>query len=223
LYDKILRYDSNRPNDPNRDRFILSKGHASLGLYSILEDKGLIPPGSTENFCAFDSILGGHPDRNKVKWVEASTGSLGHGFPISVGLAFGLKIKKSLAKVFVIVGDGECNEGTIWESSMLAAHHKLNNLCCIIDYNHSTDRALQVGDLADKFRSFGWETTIINGHDQKAIENTLMQHPLKTDRPFAVIAETIKGYGVKSIENNWAWHHRSPAKEELENLLKDIY
>lgn len=223
LYDKILNLNSSNLNHSDRDRFILSKGHASLGLYAVLAQKGLLPVEDLKNFGTFNSSLGGHPDYNKISGVEASTGSLGHGFPISVGIALGLKIKKSLARVFVIVGDGECNEGTIWEGAMLAAHHNLTNLCCIVDYNHSTDRALLVGDLALKFDAFGWDTVVVDGHDQKHLEEIFKQQFINNKRPLAVIAKTIKGYGVKSMENNPAWHHRSPNEEELAVMLNKIY
>jgi transketolase len=156
LYDRILKINPSYPKSPTRDRFILSKGHAALGLYVILAKKGFFPSSELEDFGKYDGFLGGHPDRNKVSGVEASTGSLGHGFPMSVGIALGLRIKKIDSKVFVLIGDGEANEGSVWESALLASHHNLSNLCCIIDYNHSTDRALKVGDMVSKFKSFGW-------------------------------------------------------------------
>ncbi|MEK7069969.1 MAG: transketolase, partial [Patescibacteria group bacterium] len=192
LYDKVLKFNPKNPSDQKRDIFILSKGHASLGLYAVLAEKGFFPLSELENFGKFDSILGGHPDRNKVPGVEASTGSLGHGFPISIGVALGLKIKRSTSKVFVLIGDGECNEGTVWESALLASHHKLSNLYCVVDYNHSTDRALDMGDLAEKFKSFGWDACAINGHDHAEIYNALIK---SSDKPKAIIANTVKGYG----------------------------
>ena len=221
LYDKILKFDISNPNSLSRDYFILSKGHASLGLYAILEEKGLLKEGSINEFCFLGSNLGGHPDRNKIPYVEASTGSLGHGFPIAVGLALGHKILNNSNKTYIIVGDGECNEGTIWESALLCSHHNLSNLYCIVDYNHSTDRALSIGNVSDKFKSFGWNVININGHNQNEIYNALIK---TSDKPTAIIAETIKGYGIKSIENNWAWHHKSAQNEdELNLLIKEIY
>lgn len=220
LYDKILFIDPKNPRDPNRDIFILSKGHASLGLYAILAEKGFFDKKILESFCEYNSILGGHPDRNKVPGVESSTGSLGHGMPIAVGIALGFIIQDKKQKVFVMVGDGECNEGTIWESALLASHHKLDNLCCIIDYNHSTDRALSVGSIEDKFKSFGWKCLSINGHDHKEIERALKTK--HSDQPLAIIANTIKGFGAKMMENNPDWHHRSPNQEELEILMKEL-
>jgi len=220
LYDRILNIDPKNPDSDNRDRFILSKGHASLGLYAVLAHKGFFSHVSLENFGKFESILGGHPDRNKVPGVEASTGSLGHGLPIAVGIALGLKIKKNSHKVYVLIGDGEANEGTIWESAMLASHHNLSNLVCIIDHNHSTDRAVKICDLEEKFKSFGWKAKTIDGHDRKAIYDSLTD--LDESKPTAVIAQTIKGKGIKMMENNPAWHHKAPTEEEFEEIMREL-
>lgn len=220
LYDKILSIDPKKPRGQNRDIFILSKGHASLGLYAVLAEKGFFGKKTLENFCRYKSILGGHPDRNKVPGVEASTGSLGHGMPIAVGLALGLKIQKKKQKVFVLIGDGESNEGTIWESALLGSDHQLDNLCCIIDYNHSTDRALSLGNLKSKFKSFGWDCLVINGHNHQEIKDALKAKHL--GRPLAIIANTIKGLGVKMMENNPAWHHKSPNQEEFERAMREL-
>lgn len=220
LYSKILTVDPKKPNDPNRDYFILSKGHASLGLYAVLAEKGFFDKKKLKDFCRFGNMLGGHPNRKKVPGVEASTGSLGHGLPIAAGIAMGLKIQKKKQKVFVIIGDGESNEGTVWETALLASHHNLDNLCCIVDYNHSTDRALDLKNVANKFASFGWTSVSVDGHNHKEIEKALKTK--HQGSPLAVIANTIKGYGIKSIENNPAWHHKSPNKEELETLMSEL-
>ena len=135
----------------------------------------------------------------------------------------GLHIQQLPSRVFTLIGDGECNEGTIWESALLASHHQLDNLCCIVDYNHSTDRALLVGDLVNKFRSFGWNAIQVNGHDQLALYRILSGLPEKKGMPTVLVAETIKGYGVRSIENEAAWHHRSPTTEEADLMIKEIY
>jgi transketolase len=221
LYDQVLNLHSIQSKNLDRDRFVLSKGHACLGLYAVLAKKGFFSLLELENtFCKFSSIFGGHPNCNKVPGVEASTGSLGHGLPFALGIALGYKIKSIPQRVFTLIGDGECNEGTIWESVLLAAHHNLNNLCCIIDYNHSTDRALLLNDIARKFESFDWATIIINGHDHKEILNALQ----KTDsqKPTAIIANTIKGFGCSRMENDPAWHHRVPTKEELIEVLIEL-
>jgi len=220
LYDRILDVESIKSNNPHRDRFVLSKGHGSLALYAILANKGFFPESELLNFCKFNSNLGGHPDCNKVQGVEVSSGSLGHGFPMAVGIALSYFIQKINGKVFTLIGDGECNEGTIWESALLASHHHLNNLYCIIDYNHSTDRALKLGSIADKFASFGWSCEVINGHNHFDIYKALtLKH---ADKPIAVIAETIKGFGCSCMENEPAWHHRAPTQEELQNILEEL-
>ena len=220
LYNQILNIDANNPIDENRDRFILSKGHASLGLYAVLSERGFIHSEELETFGKFSSRLGGHPDCNKIPGVEASTGSLGHGFPIAVGIAMALKLKKSSSRVFVIVGDGECNEGTIWETALLAVNHNLNNITCIIDYNHSNDRALLLGNLSDKFKSFGWVTYEVDGHCHEQLEDILKRTDNK--KPIAIIANTIKGKGIAEMENNPAWHHKFPSENEIDEMLKNV-
>ena len=202
------------------NRFILSKGHASLALYAVLNHHGKISDEEFYSFAKFESNLGGHPDRNKVSGVESSTGSLGHGLPQGVGLAMALRIKESQGHVYVLIGDGEANEGTIWESALLAPHHKLENLTCIIDNNLSSERALDMGEFAVKFAAFGWKTIEIDGHDHSAIRDALKIREI--GKPIAIIANTIKGYGVLSMESNPEWHHRSPSFVELEFLLGDM-
>jgi transketolase len=221
IYDKFMDIDSIKENNPCRNRFVLSKGHASLGLYAILIENGIITSSELDNWATYESILGGHPDTNKVIGVEASTGSLGHGFPISVGMSLGYKIKNIDGRIITIIGDGECNEGTVWESALLAVHHKLNNLTCIVDFNHSTDRALYLGNIENKFKSFGWKCITINGHNHEEIYDALNIHD--TERPIAIIANTIKGYGCKPMEGDPSWHHKYPTKEELPELLKLTY
>jgi transketolase len=211
LYDKILKPE---------DKFVLSKGHGCLALYVVLAEKGFISKEELNTFCEHDSILGGHPDMNKIKGVEVSSGSLGHGLPIAVGMAMALRIKKQEGRVYCLVGDGECNEGSIWESLLIASHHELTNLTCIVDYNHSTDRALDIYNLTDKFLNFGWRVYDIPGHDHGLLE--LMLTPGKLPKPTALIAQTIKGKGIKRMENNPEWHHKQPTKEELNEILKEL-
>ncbi len=170
--------------------------------------------GDLDTFCEFDSKLGGHPS-NKLKNVTASTGSLGHGLPMGVGIALSEKILKTNKKVFVVIGDGEANEGTIWESALLASNHNLDNLYCILDYNRSNDRALKLDDLFKKFESFGWICIEIKGHDNKAIEMAL-HSTFENKKPIFILAHTIKGYGIPFMENNPEWHHKSPTQEELD-------
>ena len=220
LYTRVLQFDSSKPSDSKRDRFFLSKGHASLALYVVLSKVGFFPKSELEHFAEYESILGGHPDRLKAPGLEASTGSLGHGFPQAVGAALALKIKEQSARVFVLIGDGETNEGTIWESALLASHHKLHNLVCILDFNHSTDRALEIGDMSAKFRSFGWDVKEIDGHDHEQIEAAMQKN--STIHPLLIVAHTIKGKGFKAMENNPEWHHKTPSESDLLKFLEEI-
>ncbi len=220
LYDRVMNIKDKRKINLTDDRFILSKGHASLALYAVLANKGFFPVDELSTFCQYTSRLGGHPDCNKIQCIEASTGSLGHGFPMAVGLALGSRIQSLENRIFCLIGDGECNEGTIWEAALVAAHHKLTNLCCIVDYNHSTDRALHLGNLSEKFKSFGWFVITISGHDHKSIENALNR--FSKTQPLLIIAETIKGNGVKRMEHQPAWHHRSPNPEELKEIIEEL-
>ena len=220
LYDRVLQIDPKNHKSDERDRFVLSKGHGALALYAVLAEKGFFSASELERFAAFDSPLGGHPDCNKVPGVEASTGSLGHGLPMAVGMALGMRIRKLRKRICVLVGDQECNEGSIWESALLAAHHRLSNLTCIVDYNHSTDRSLLLGDIASKFAAFGWAANTINGHDHDEIHKALIR--TESDRPTAIVAETVKGFGCKQMENNPAWHHRAPTPDELPAILEEL-
>lgn len=185
LYDRILHYDASNPRSEERDRFVLSKGHGPVAYYAILAAKGFFPPEALKGFETWDGFLGHHPDRNQVPGVEASTGSLGHGLPMAVGIALALRAKKSDRRVFVLVGDGECNEGSIWEAILLAGNRHLANLTCIVINNHSS--SLSLGDLAQKFAAFNWSATTINGRSHPDIEQALAHHD--SQRPTVVIAE----------------------------------
>jgi transketolase len=185
LYDRVLRYDPEHPRWEDRDRFVLSKGHGCASYYAVLADKGFFPTSTLKTFRQYDSILGSHPDRNQVPGVEASTGSLGHGLPVAVGIAMALRIKKSKSRVFALIGDGECNEGSIWEALLLAGNRQLSNLTCIAINNHSS--SLELGDLAAKFAAFGWAASTINGRDHAQIYEALSStHSI---HPTAVVAE----------------------------------
>jgi transketolase len=187
LYDRILHYDPKNPKSEDRDRFILSKGHGPVAFYAILADKGFFPTSELKTFMSWDSILGSHPDRNLVPGAEASTGSLGHGFAMAVGTALALRIKKSSRRVFVLIGDGECNEGVIWEAALLAGNEHLAQLTCIVINNHSSSQEL--GDIGAKFAAFGWQATTINGRSHEQIYEALSR--LDATRPTAIIAEVL--------------------------------
>lgn len=189
LYDRILHYDPQQPKSEERDRFVLSKGHGPIAFYAILAAKGFFPIEALKTFGEWDSILGSHPDHNKIPGVEVSTGSLGHGLPMAIGISLALRIKgHNDRRVFALIGDGECNEGSIWESIMLAGNLHLAQLTCIVINNHSS--SLDLGDLAAKFTAFGWDATTIDGHSHDAIYNAL-SHTDAT-RPTAILAEIEK-------------------------------
>lgn len=206
VYDKYITKNS-------KHKFVLSKGHASLGLFVVLDHFGILGT-DLSSFCQYDSLLGGHPT-TKVPSVEASTGSLGHGMPIALGMAMAKKIQKDDGIVFVLIGDGEANEGTIWESALLASQHKLDNLVCFMDHNHSTDRALDMGDVVSKFASFGWETHEIDGHDVESIKSIQTTE----GKPTFVLCNTIKGKGVSIMEGNREWHHKTPNAEQMQAMF----
>ena len=185
LYDRILNYDVSNPKSENRDRFIMSKGHGPLALYAILVAKDFFQESELKKFLKWEGILGGHPDRMLVPGVEASTGSLGHGFPMAIGVALGLKAKKLDSRVYVLIGDGESNEGSIWEAALLAGDLGLSNLTAILINNHSSTRNL--GNIGEKFGAFGWNVQAVNGRDDEAIESALANPSLV--QPSLVIAE----------------------------------
>ena len=224
LYDDVLRYDAKQPKWSGRDRFILSKGHGCMALYIILAEKGFFPMGELWKFCRFDALLGGHPEP-KVPGVEISTGSLGHGLPIAVGMAIYAKRVKSDHRVYVVLGDGECNEGTVWEAAMGASKHRLDNLVVMVDYNKhqsygSTEEVLNLEPFAEKWHSFGFDVKEVDGHDVKALQQALTLSLQQSGRPTAVICHTVKGRGIGFAENNLKWHHKSGLKDnEMQELL----
>ncbi len=214
LYDKILRYNPKKPRDKKRDRLILSKGHGCLALYAILADKKFFSKKILKTASRFNSILGGHPEYGKVPGVEASTGSLGHGPAIGIGMAMSAKLKKQKHKVFVIVGDGEINEGSFWETSMMAAKYKLNNFNVIIDYNKiqsygKTYEVLNLEPLQEKLKSFGYSVSEVNGHDLNKLTKKIKKMSKSKNKPAALICHTIKGKGFPFAENNPKWHHKN--------------
>jgi len=227
LFDRVLRYDAKNPKWPGRDRFILSKGHGCITLYVLLQEKGFFPEDELWKFCRFDGILGGHPDP-KVPGIEVSTGSLGHGLPIAVGMAVAAKRRGDSHRVIAVLGDGECDEGSVWEAAMSAAKHRLDNLAAIVDYNKqqsygSTHEVLDLEPFAAKWEAFGFATREVAGHDVNALEQVFAAMPFESGRPSAVICHTVKGKGVAFAENNLKWHHKSSLKEsEIEDLMRAI-
>lgn len=214
LYDDILRVRPDAPDWPLRDRCILSKGHGCLALYAVLADKGFFPTSELETFCRYDSRLGGHPEFGELPGVEASTGALGHGLSLGVGLALAARMQRRDSRVFVVTGDGELDEGSVWEAAMAAGKHRLDNLVVIVDHNklQSYGPVSQVQDLsplADKWQSFGFAVAEADGHDVAALRRTLGSLPFAAGRPSVLICHTVKGRGIPVAENNPAWHHKN--------------
>jgi transketolase len=224
LYFKILKINPMRPKDPNRDRFILSKGHAVSAWYVTLAKRGFFDEEVLDKYCIDGGILSGHPDRFSMPGIEASTGSLGHGLPIGVGLAFVGKKDRKNYRVFVLMSDGECEEGSVWEAAISASRLKLDNLIGIIDANklqayEKTDNIQPISLLKGKFENFGWSVKETDGHNFKNLEQVFTNIPIKKGKPTMIIAHTIKGKGVPAMENKLEWHYRSPK----ENQLKDFF
>jgi len=219
LYDSYLRFQPTNPNWPGRDRFILSKGHGCLALYAILADKGFFEQKELLGFCRPMSRFGGHPERGKAPGVEASTGALGHGLPMGVGMAIAARIRNQAYRVVVVVGDGEINEGSVWEAALSASKHRLSNLTVLVDYNKlqsygPTKEVLDLEPLADKWLSFGFVVAEVDGHDIAALEALLQRLPLDENKPTAIICHTVKGKGIPFAEGKAEWHHKSGLKPD---------
>jgi transketolase len=227
LFFHALRVNPREPDGPARDRFILSKGHASAALYATLAEAGFISHETLSTYMRPLSLLNGHPDRNKVPGVEANTGPLGHGLPIAVGAALAAKMDGAAWRVFVLTGDGELQEGSNWEAIMSASQFKLDNLTAIVDRNRlqqgdGTERTVALEPLADRWRAFGWSVVELDGHDPAALVQALDAVPLEAGRPTCLIARTSKGRGVSFMEDCVEWHHRVPSDDELARALHEL-
>ncbi|TCL71330.1 transketolase [Rhizobium sp. BK251] len=221
----VLNADPEHADAPGRDRLILSKGHCAAALYSTLALRGYFPVDDLKSFMQPLSALNGHPNRRKVRGVEANTGPLGHGLPIGVGSAVASKLSRKNWQVFVVLGDGELQEGSNWEAAMTAGHRKLDNLVAIVDRNRlqqgaRTEDTASLEPLAEKWASFGWSVAQIDGNDTSALLKTFTQP--RDGKPLAVIANTIKGKGVSFIEDRVEWHHKVPSKEQVELALTEL-
>lgn len=221
LYEQIIDIKSLRNNSIDRDYFILSKGHGAAALYVVLEKYGLLTSSELESYGKGDSILGGHPDTTKIKYVEASTGSLGHGLPIATGIAMGLKIKGINRKVFCLVGDGECQEGTVWEAANIASNQGLENLIVFVDWNGSAQQLMPTENLGEKWKAFGWKVFTCDGHSNTELRQTLLDVS-KVTGPAVILAKTVKGKGSKLIEGHGIWHHKIPNAQELEQIILEL-
>jgi transketolase len=216
----VMRHDAKNPQWDQRDLFVLSKGHAALGYYAVLAAHGYCDVEQVYSFGSFDQPFGCHADRLKVPGVEVSTGSLGHGIGVAAGMALALKIAGSNRRVFTLVGDGEANEGTVWEAIMVAVDQSLESLTVIYDHNKSQSRCLQIPNPAERFAAFGCAVSEVDGHDLEALSTALESRPGK---PHVIIADTTKGYGCKSlVEDVFAWHRRSPDAATLAQLMEEL-
>lgn len=227
LYFDVMKVDPNNPGWGNRDRFILSKGHSSIGLYSILHLRGFISKDSLLTFRQDNSVLSGHPDMHKVPGIDMSTGSLGHGLSVGAGLATAAKIDGKSYRVFVLMGDGETQEGSIWEAAMYASHHKLDNLIGIVDRNMIqidgfTEDILALEPYRAKWESFGWDVVEIDGHNLEEISKAMRSAPLTSGKPTLVLAHTVKGKGISFMENNPAWHGGGLKGEQAAAALREV-
>jgi transketolase len=227
LYFRIMRIDPQRPDWPDRDRFILSKGHACPVWYAALAERGYFDKSHLRTLRKLDSILQGHPDMRKTPGIDMTAGSLGHGLSVGVGMALAGRLLQKDYHVWVIVGDGEVQEGSIWEAAMAASKWKLDNLTAILDRNHlqnddCVDTEMPVEPLAGKWRAFGWEVVEIDGHDMEQIVRTLEWAREFRGRPVMIIAHTIKGKGVSFMENQVVWHGKAPCREEAEQAIREL-
>jgi len=228
LYYHVLRIDPENPRWEERDRFILSKGHAALALCPVLADRGFFPEELLSHFNQLDSPFGMHPDRNKVPGVEMSTGSLGHGLGVAVGVALSGRLDRAKWRVYCLLGDGECHEGSVWEAAMAAAHYKLGNLCAIVDRNMfcidgPTEEVMALEPFKGKWEAFGWRTLEVDGHDfAQLIKVFESLPPVEDPRPTVVIARTVKGKGVSFMEGQGAWHYGGLDSEKERQALEEI-
>jgi transketolase len=227
LYGQVLNVKPHDPEWHKRDRFILSKGHAGAGIYAALAETGFFPVEWLKLHCARGSKMSGHVSHIGVPGVEFSTGSLGHGLPVAAGMAYAARADKKDHRVYVLLSDGECDEGSNWEAILFSAHHKLSNLIAIVDYNKiqsldTVQNTLALEPFAMKLSAFGWNVREVNGHDHRALIETLQVVPSAQDRPTWIIAHTIKGKGVTFMENSVLWHYRSPQGDEFEAALAEL-
>ncbi|HZK02205.1 MAG TPA: transketolase [Anaerovoracaceae bacterium] len=227
LYFNKMNIDTSNLKMSERDKFVLSKGHATPGLYSVLAERGFFPVDDLLNFRKFGSKLQGHPDMIKVPGVEMSTGSLGQGISAAVGMALSNKLDNNPGRIFALLGDGELQEGLVWEAFMAAAHFKLDNLTAIIDWNGlqidgKNDDVMRVSPIEDKLKGFGWETIDIDGHDMDEISNALDKAGKYKNKPLAIIAKTIKGKGVSYMENEYGWHGKAPNEEQAKQAVSEL-
>jgi transketolase len=227
LYWSVLRIDPNNPDDPERDYFILSKGHAALALYVTLATRGFFDDDLLRTYNQDGGRLAEHPGPGCAPGVEAATGSLGHGLPLGIGLALSARIQKRGSRVFVLMSDGECNEGSVWEGALLAPAQELEHLTVLIDYNRwqataRSDETMALSPLREKWESFGWHAVEVDGHSHEDIVRACRSRPTGTGKPLAIVAHTVKGRGVSFMEDDNNWHYRIPSADEVRRAVEEL-
>lgn len=227
LYFKVMKIDPQRPDMPERDRFVLSKGHAAPALYAVLAERGFFPTDRLNSLRQLGSMLQGHPDMKRTPGVEISTGSLGQGFSAAVGMALGARLNGGASHVYALLGDGELQEGQVWEAAMAAAHYKLDGLTAFVDHNgYQIDgpvtEVMSPEPVADKFRAFGWEVCEADGHDFASLMNAISKALSVKGRPQMIVCRTVKGKGVSFMEHQAGWHGKAPSREQLEQALAEL-
>ena len=227
LYFGVMHYDPQRPTDPARDRFVMSKGHCTGVFYAALAHAGYFPEDMLATYMQPLSKLNGHPNRNYLPGIETNTGPLGHGLPVATGIAIAGQLDGAAFRTFVLTGDGELQEGSNWEAALTAGHRRLENLTLIVDRNRlqqgaRTEETAGLDPLDDKFRAFGWHVEMIDGHDVAALLDVLSASPKGRGRPLCVIANTTKGKGVSFMADNVAWHHGVPTKDQFEQAMREL-
>jgi transketolase len=228
LYFGVLKIDPANPKAANRDRCILSKGHGAMGLFHVLAERGFYPLSDLDNYGQDGGVFAEHPPTPEhLAGIEAATGSLGHGLPLGLGMAMAGRIQRLDYKVYAVLGDGECNEGSNWEAAMLASAKRVSNLCAIVDFNkwQATGRSQEVmalDPLVDKWKAFGWNAVEVDGHDFKQLLGALSQFPNANEKPTAIIAHTVKGKGASFMEDDNNWHYRIPTADEVIQAKKEL-
>jgi transketolase len=227
LYYKYMKFDPKNPDDPDRDRCVVSKGHIGIALASMFADLGLIAKEDLKTFNHTGSKLGMHLDSNKVKGLDTSTGSLGHGSALALGLALAARLDKKNHKVYLLLGDGECNEGSVWEAAMATAHFKTTNLITIVDRNHNmidgnTEDVMALEPFADKWKAFGFDVKVINGHRFDEISEAIEYAQNAKDKPVCIISDTVKGAGISFMAGNYKWHYGAIDEEKFNSAKADL-
>lgn len=227
LYWGVLRLDPAKPASTERDRFLLSKGHAAPALFQVLTRRGYFPGNFLDTYGEDGSLFAEHPPAHGIPGIEAATGSLGHGLPLAIGMMLGMQLAQQPGRVYALLGDGECNEGTVWEAAMMASARRLDRLTVIVDYNKwqataRSNEVLSLAPLADKWSAFGWSVTEVDGHDISALLDTFTRTPFVPGKPSAIIAHTIKGKGVSFMEDDNNWHYRIPKPDEVQRARLEL-